>query len=84
MIDPEEVHRSIEATREGLAAANYAIDCRESGEGRLVFTVRPLDDACEECLVPKVVFVDILKHELLDGGVAATDVDVVYPLDEEA
>ncbi len=83
MIGIEAVSRSIDATREGLAASNYSIDCRDGGDGRLVFTVRALDDACEECLVPKEIFVDILMRELQDGGIAASQVDVIYPLDDE-
>lgn len=84
MMDLEAVSRSIDTTREGLAESNYSIDCHDGGEGRLVFTVRALEDACEECLVPKAVFVDILKRELLDGGISASEVEVVYPLNDRA
>ena len=82
MIDIEAVGRSIAATREGLAASNYAIECADGGEDRLVFTVRALDEACEECLVPKAIFVDLLTQELSAGGIAPRHVDVVYPLDD--
>lgn len=80
-IDAEQAARAIHATREGLAAAGYAIDVQGRGAG-LLFTVRALDGACEECLVPKPIFVDILGRELADAGLAVGQLEVIYPLDD--
>ena len=82
MIDIEAVSSSIAATREGLAASNYSIDCADAGNGRLVFTVRAFENACEDCLVPKAIFIDLLKRELSASGIAATGIDVIYPLED--
>ena len=84
MLDLDTVSRAIGGTRESLAASNYAIDCAEPRDGALVFTVRALDGACEECLVPKAVFTAILEQELADGGIAASEIEVRYPLEDDA
>ena len=81
-IDPDQASRAIHATREGLAAAGYAIEVNVR-EDALVFNVRAEDGACEECLVPKAIFVDILGRELADAGIQAARLEVVYPLDSE-
>lgn len=81
-IDLERASSAIHATREGLAAAGYAIDVNTRG-GTLVFSVRAEDGACEECLVPKSIFVDILGRELADAGLQVASLEVLYPLDEE-
>ena len=70
-IDLTAVAAAISGTREGLAASGYQIDCNEQ-TGRLVFTVRALADACEECLVPKPIFTSILRQELGEGELFAT------------
>lgn len=77
-LDLISVATAISGTREGLAASGYEIDCDEKA-GRLVFTVRALADACEECLVPKPVFTAILRQELGEGGIQVEAIDVVYP-----
>jgi hypothetical protein len=81
-IDPEAASRAIHQTRDGLAAAGYAIDV-EAPAGELVFSVRAQDGACEDCLVPKPIFVDILGRELADAGLQVASFQVVYPLDDE-
>lgn len=79
-IDLTAVAAAISGTREGLAASGYQIDCNEQ-TGRLVFTVRALADACEECLVPKPIFTSILRQELGEGGIQVEAIDVVYPVE---
>ena len=74
------VSLAISATREGLEASGYAIDCAERN-GRLSFTIRAMDGACEECLVPKPVFASILGRELAEGGIEAGEFDVAYPVE---
>lgn len=81
--DPQEVVRAIAATREGLAAAGFSIDVGER-DGRLVFAVKAEPGACEECLVPRAIFEDILGRELADGGVQVDGFELLYPLDEDA
>ena len=76
--DLDAVATAIIGTREGLEASGFAIDCTGQDE-RLVFTLRALEGACEDCLVPKAVFTSILARELADGGIAAAGIDVVYP-----
>ena len=79
-IDLNAVSKAIFATREGLEASGFAIDCADQG-GRLLFTIRALEGACEDCLVPKPVFTSILSRELADGGIAVDAIDVVYPVE---
>ena len=76
--DLNAVGTAITGTREGLEASGFAIDCTGQDE-RLVFTLRALEGACEDCLVPKAVFTSILARELANGGIATTAIDVVYP-----
>lgn len=82
-LDLEAAARAIAATREGLAAAGYAIDVSVRG-GRLAFAVRAGEGACEECLVPRPIFMDILGRELAEAGVKVDAFDLLYPLDEDS
>ena len=81
-IDLSAVANAISATREGLEASGYAIDCADR-EGRLLFTIRALEGACEECLVPKPVFTSILGRELSEGGIQVDAFDVAYPIEAD-
>ncbi|MFT3821756.1 MAG: hypothetical protein QM750_29740 [Rubrivivax sp.] len=81
-IDLQRVTQAISATREGLAAAGFSIDVDERG-GRLRFAVKAGPEACGECLVPRVIFEDILGRELADGGIEADGFELQYPLDDE-
>ena len=77
-VDLDAVNRAISATREGLDASGYAIECAER-EGKLLFTIRAMEGACEECLVPKPVFASILGRELAEGGIDAPAFEIAYP-----
>lgn len=79
-IDLNAVGQAISATREGLEASGFAIDCADH-EGRLLFTIRAMEGACEECLVPKAVFTSILSRELQAGGINVGAFDVAYPVE---
>jgi len=81
-IDLQAASEAIHQTRDGLAAAGYAIDV-DAPAGELVFTVRAQEGACEDCLVPKPIFLDILGRELADAGLQVGSFRVVYPLDDE-
>jgi hypothetical protein len=83
-LDTDFVSRAIAATREGLAASNYTIDCADDGDGRLVFAVRALGRCVRRVPAPKPIFVDVLKRELGDSGIEPAHLDVVYPLEDEA
>ena len=76
--DLNAVAAAISATREGLDASGFAIDCAGRGD-TLVFTLRPLEGACDDCLVPKAVFTSILSSELADAGITPAAIDVIYP-----
>jgi hypothetical protein len=84
MLDLNAVSAAITGTRDSLAASGYAIDCAEDQPGALTLTVRALDGACEECLVPKPIFSAILAQELAEGGIEVTALMLNYPLDDEA
>lgn len=79
-LDLPQVTEAIRATREGLDAAGFDVTCTDDA-GRLVLTLQARADACEECLVPKAIFLSIVRQELADGGVGVTDVDVIYPVE---
>jgi hypothetical protein len=80
-IDLQAASSAIHQTRDGLAAAGYAIDV-DAPAGELVFRVRAEPGACEDCLVPKPIFVDILGRELADAGISVPSFEVVYPLED--
>lgn len=61
--------------REMLAADDYQLTVRESGDGLAVrITAGP--DACEDCLVPKAVMRGVLHNAL---GVAEENITLEYP-----
>ncbi len=77
-LDLNAIDGAVAGSREGLAASGYALDIAEQGDALRV-TVRALDGACEDCLVPKPVFAEILRRELSDAGLAVPGIHVVYP-----
>ena len=58
-----------------LAADGYALDAREEGE-RVVVTIDPTPEACEDCLAPPEVMRAILGKTL---AVPAEAIDLHYP-----
>jgi hypothetical protein len=71
---------AIEGTRQSLDAAGYSIDCRNQ-ENRLILVVKPRENACEDCLVPKEVMASIVDGELREKGIAVGGIDIIYPAD---
>jgi hypothetical protein len=60
-----------------LAADGYNLAVEETGH-RVVLTISPGPDACEDCLVPKDVFRGIAAHQL---GIEGDLIDITYPAD---
>jgi len=77
------VDEALGATREGLEVAGFSLNLGENN-GRLSLTVGANEGACEECLVPKSLFLQMVRDEMAAGGVEVDGIDVVYPADRKA
>jgi len=77
------INAALAATREGLDAAGFSLDLDER-EGRLLLTITAREGACEECLVPKPLFIQMVRDEIADGGLRVEGIDVAYPVDQKA
>lgn len=75
-----DLKHALRATYEGLYAAGYALDLSLEGSG-LEMTVSALDGACPECLVPKPLFLQMVRDELEEGGLSFPTIRVWYPKD---
>jgi hypothetical protein len=82
-MDLEAISTALAATREGLSVANFSLALAEH-EGRLVLTVAAQEGACHECLVPKSLFLQMVRDEIVEGGQRVAAIDVVYPADRKA
>ncbi|MQA09859.1 MAG: hypothetical protein GEU98_15170 [Pseudonocardiaceae bacterium] len=71
----EEALAELRAT---LEADGYRLDADEV-EGRIRVQVSATSEACADCLVPKPVFLGILRNSL---GVSEQSIDLTYPADE--
>ena len=71
---------SLAATREGLDAGHFSLDVSER-DGRLRLTVSASPEACAECLVPKSLFLQMVRDEIAEGGHEVGGIDVIYPED---
>jgi hypothetical protein len=61
-----------------LAADGYELSAAlESGALRVAIAAGP--DACEDCLVPKSMMLDMIKSVLHDAGVEPAQVELTYP-----
>lgn len=74
---------SLAATREGLEVAGFSLQIAERN-GRLNLTIGANKGACEECLVPKSLFLQMVRDEIAAGGEQVGGIDVVYPVDQNA
>jgi len=79
----EAIGTALAATREGLSVAHYSLALAER-EGRLLLTIDADEGACEECLVPKSLFLQMVRDEIAEGGLRVDGIDVVYPLDQKS
>jgi hypothetical protein len=73
---------SLAATREGLEVAGFTLRLAEHN-GRLSLTVGANEGACEECLVPKSLFLQMVRDEIAAGGEKVDSIDVAYPVDQK-
>lgn len=79
------VAAALKPLEEALAADGYRLIAESVREDRLVLRIVAMTGACEDCLIPRMLFVqmvaDALKtHDASLGGMA---IDVVYPTDGE-
>ena len=74
------ISASLAATREGLDAGHFSLDVSEQ-DGRLKLTVGAGPEACAECLVPKSLFLQMVRDEIAEGGLEVGGIDIVYPED---
>ena len=62
-----------------MANDGYALTVSEAAEGTLEVRIEALEDACEECLVPKTVMEPMIESLLAEGGVTPSRLTVAYP-----
>jgi len=74
------ISASLAATREGLDTGHFSLDVAER-DGRLKLTVGAKPEACAECLVPKSLFLRMVRDEIAEGGHEVGGIDIIYPED---
>ncbi len=72
---------ALETFATGLAADGYALEVSRAGSGGLEVHIVPGPDACEDCLIPKELFIEMISHRLRSGGVEFSGLSLVYPTD---
>ncbi|MGI4815442.1 MAG: hypothetical protein ACRYG5_02760 [Janthinobacterium lividum] len=80
MIDLDAMREALTPTRNGLDAAGFALSLEEQGN-HLRLTVIAGTAACEDCLVPKSLFRQMVSDEIGAAGLAPVELEIVYPLD---
>lgn len=65
----------------GLAADGYSLVVNVLDGDGLVVEIVAGPDACEDCLIPKEMFVGMLASRLSAEGVAFSELTLVYPTD---
>lgn len=76
------IEEALVATFEGLDAAGYSLDLAVEGT-TLAMTVVAREGACEDCLVPKPLFIQMVTDELHEGGHRFDAVSASYPKDRQ-
>jgi len=66
---------------QALAADGYELDIELLQENNVRLDVRATENACEECLVPKELFVSMAEKRLSDASGEPWQVEVVYPVE---
>lgn len=82
MTVPQSIKDSLKATYEGLEAAGFALELDVADE-HLDMVISAKEGACEECLVPKTLFIQMVTDELAEGGHSFKDINVTYPIDKK-
>lgn len=80
-LDIEAAETALTPFSSGLAADGYTMEVSQSGSGGLRLEIVAGSDACEECLIPKEMFVGMLAARLNSEGVEFSDLSLVYPDD---
>jgi len=75
----EEVTSSLGALRTGLNADGYNLELM-SIDDKVRLKVVALENACEECLVPKEVMARILASQI-ETPIAPEDIAITYPIE---
>lgn len=74
----QELDRKLAEIKEGLAADGYQLTLAAgTGDGMRV-RIDALDGACEDCLIPKPIFLDYVVSAL-DGQLTQDQVELFYP-----
>lgn len=79
-IDVQAMSAALEPTRKGLEAAGFELAI-QAVEGRLQLKVIAGAEACEDCLVPKSLFRQMASDEVHEAGLAAVEMEILYPID---
>jgi hypothetical protein len=79
-IDVAAMNAALTPTRVGLDAAGFDLSIAEVG-GKLQMAVTARPEACEDCLVPKSLFLQMASDEVRDAGLSAVEMEVLYPID---
>ncbi len=70
----------LDSLRESLEADGYDLRVDSLEGGRLTLSILANDGACEECLVPKPIMIELVKQALEDQSPVA-EVVLHYPTD---
>ena len=79
-IDSEIVSASLQPTRAGLDAEGFDLTRIDLG-GKVQLKVSARQDACEDCLVPKSLFLQMARDEVQEAGLQVLEMEVLYPID---
>lgn len=74
----EEIERALDPFREALRSDGYEIELASIAPGQLEFTIKALDGACEECLVPEQVMAQMIASDL-PPAVSSAKISIHYP-----
>ncbi len=80
-LDLESAVSALETFTTGLAADGYALEVVRAGPAELTVEIVPGPDACEDCLIPKGLFTEMISHRLRSKGVQFSELSLVYPTD---
>lgn len=80
MTDIQAVENVLSGLREGYQADGYDLDVENISDGVAKIRISAGPDACEECLVPKPIAVNMIKTTL-DGLPEIKAVELIYPTD---
>lgn len=74
----QELERHLADLKEGLAVDGYELTVRPGRAQGVRVHIEALEGACEDCLIPKSIFLDYLMSAF-DGQVTRDQVELFYP-----